>query len=49
MPNDSEHVSLRTWMGVFGAMLGAFMAVLNIQIGELFAARYHGRNRRDDR
>ena len=25
-------VSLRTWIAVAGAMLGAFMAVLNIQI-----------------
>src|SRR3954463_2528163 len=25
-------VSMRTWIGTFGAMLGAFMAVLDIQI-----------------
>ena len=28
----SEQVSLKTWIGVMGAMLGAFMAVLDIQI-----------------
>jgi DHA2 family multidrug resistance protein len=32
MPNDDEHVSARCWIGVFGTMLGAFMAVLDIQI-----------------
>ncbi len=30
-PPDA-HVSRRTWIGTFGAMLGAFMAVLDIQI-----------------
>jgi MFS transporter, DHA2 family, multidrug resistance protein len=29
---DGEHVSLRNWTAVLGATLGAFMAVLNIQI-----------------
>lgn len=29
---DAAHVSMRTWMAVFGSTLGAFMAVLNIQI-----------------
>lgn len=29
---QSDQVSLKTWIGVFGAMLGAFMAVLDIQI-----------------
>lgn len=28
----SEQVSLKTWIGVFGTVLGAFMAVLDIQI-----------------
>lgn len=28
----SDHVPLKTWIGVWGATLGAFMAVLNIQI-----------------
>ncbi|MBV9386144.1 MAG: multidrug efflux MFS transporter [Chroococcidiopsidaceae cyanobacterium CP_BM_ER_R8_30] len=28
----SEQVPLKTWIGLFGAMLGAFMAVLDIQI-----------------
>src|ERR1700674_2414624 len=28
----SEQVSVRTWIGTMGAMLGAFMAVLDIQI-----------------
>ena len=28
----SDTVSLRTWIGLFGAILGAFMAVLDIQI-----------------
>jgi MFS transporter, DHA2 family, multidrug resistance protein len=33
MPNQPEEkVSLRTWIAVFGSMLGAFMAVLDIQI-----------------
>src|SRR5690242_1475122 len=30
--NAADHVSLRTWLAVIGATLGAFMAVLNIQI-----------------
>ncbi|MDF5733463.1 MAG: MDR family MFS transporter [Rhizonema sp. PD38] len=29
---QSDEVSLKTWIGLFGAMLGAFMAVLDIQI-----------------
>ena len=29
---QSDRVSLKTWIGLFGAMLGAFMAVLDIQI-----------------
>ena len=29
---SEEHVSLRTWIGVLGTILGAFMAVLDIQI-----------------
>jgi DHA2 family multidrug resistance protein len=33
MPNIDEHrVDFRTWVGVSGTMLGAFMAVLDIQI-----------------
>src|SRR5258708_1554263 len=33
MPASSqEHVSLRTWIAVLGTILGAFMAVLDIQI-----------------
>jgi DHA2 family multidrug resistance protein len=28
----ADHVSMKTWIGLFGAMLGAFMAVLDIQI-----------------
>ncbi len=28
----SDHVSFKTWIGVFGTILGAFMAVLDIQI-----------------
>ncbi len=31
-PYSEDAVSLKTWVGVFGATLGAFMAVLNIQI-----------------
>ncbi len=31
-PPASDYVSLKTWIGLFGAMLGAFMAVLDIQI-----------------
>ena len=31
-PAASETVSAKTWLAVFGATLGAFMAVLNIQI-----------------
>jgi MFS transporter, DHA2 family, multidrug resistance protein len=30
--SSEEHVSLRTWIGVLGTILGAFMAVLDIQI-----------------
>ncbi|MBV9733644.1 MAG: DHA2 family efflux MFS transporter permease subunit [Verrucomicrobia bacterium] len=30
--SSEEHVSLRTWIGVLGTLLGAFMAVLDIQI-----------------
>jgi MFS transporter, DHA2 family, multidrug resistance protein len=29
---SEEHVSLRTWIAVLGTVLGAFMAVLDIQI-----------------
>ena len=29
---NDEHVDFRTWVGVLGTMLGAFMAVLDIQI-----------------
>ena len=29
---DGEAVSLKTWIAVGGSLLGAFMAVLNIQI-----------------
>jgi MFS transporter, DHA2 family, multidrug resistance protein len=33
MPNQSdEKVTIRTWIAVMGSMLGAFMAVLDIQI-----------------
>jgi MFS transporter, DHA2 family, multidrug resistance protein len=31
-PSTEEHVSLRTWVAVLGTILGAFMAVLDIQI-----------------
>ena len=31
-PADKEAVSLKTWIAVGGALLGAFMAVLNIQV-----------------
>src|SRR5260370_25966947 len=30
--SSKEHVSLRTWIAVLGTILGAFMAVLDIQI-----------------
>jgi MFS transporter, DHA2 family, multidrug resistance protein len=30
--NKTDNVSLKTWIGVWGTMLGAFMAVLDIQI-----------------
>src|SRR3954451_10950434 len=30
--NADDHVSLKTWLAVIGATLGAFLAVLNIQI-----------------
>ncbi|BAS54403.1 drug resistance transporter, EmrB/QacA subfamily protein [Leptolyngbya boryana NIES-2135] len=30
--SDRDQVSLKTWIGVFGTVLGAFMAVLDIQI-----------------
>jgi DHA2 family multidrug resistance protein len=32
LPNNSEKIGVRRWIGVFGTMLGAFMAVLDIQI-----------------
>ncbi len=32
MPEESRSMNLRTWVAVFGTMLGAFMAVLDIQI-----------------
>ncbi|MGI8890445.1 MAG: DHA2 family efflux MFS transporter permease subunit [Chthoniobacterales bacterium] len=32
MPNDDDKVSFRQWIGVLGTILGAFMAVLDIQI-----------------
>jgi MFS transporter, DHA2 family, multidrug resistance protein len=32
MPNQDEKVTIRTWVAVMGSMLGAFMAVLDIQI-----------------
>jgi MFS transporter, DHA2 family, multidrug resistance protein len=31
-PSSKEHVSFRTWIAVLGTILGAFMAVLDIQI-----------------
>lgn len=31
-PLNSDRVSTKTWIGLVGAMLGAFMAVLDIQI-----------------
>src|SRR3954467_11950785 len=31
-PATDEHVSLKTWIAVGGALIGAFMAVLNIQV-----------------
>ncbi len=31
-PPASDGVSPKTWIGLIGAMLGAFMAVLDIQI-----------------
>ncbi|HEY9747891.1 MAG TPA: MFS transporter, partial [Allocoleopsis sp.] len=31
-PNPTAQVSLKTWIGVMGTLLGAFMAVLDIQI-----------------
>jgi MFS transporter, DHA2 family, multidrug resistance protein len=31
-PNPAPEVGLKTWIGLMGAMLGAFMAVLDIQI-----------------
>lgn len=31
-PSSNQEVSLKTWIGVFGAMLGAFIAILDIQI-----------------
>ncbi|WP_223280075.1 MDR family MFS transporter [Nostoc sp. PA-18-2419] len=31
-PFADDHVPVKTWIGLFGAMLGAFMAVLDIQI-----------------
>src|SRR5262249_48630887 len=38
----NETVSLKTWVGVFGATLGAFMAVLNIQITNSALANIEG-------
>ncbi|HEY4283269.1 MAG TPA: DHA2 family efflux MFS transporter permease subunit [Chthoniobacterales bacterium] len=32
MPEENRRMDLRTWIAVFGTMLGAFMAVLDIQI-----------------
>src|SRR6201996_1512639 len=32
MPTQEQPVSLKTWIGVGGALIGAFMAVLNIQV-----------------
>ncbi len=31
-PVDGDNVSVKTWIAVFGSLLGAFMAVLNIQV-----------------
>jgi MFS transporter, DHA2 family, multidrug resistance protein len=31
-PNGSEKADFKAWVGVWGTMLGAFMAVLDIQI-----------------
>src|SRR5271154_1906903 len=31
-PTDGDAVSLKTWIAIFGSLLGAFMAVLNIQV-----------------
>ena len=32
MAGDQEKIDFKAWMGVWGTMLGAFMAVLDIQI-----------------
>jgi len=41
---DEKPVDFRTWLGVMGTMLGAFMAVLDIQIAWLarvFSVRWY--------
>ena len=32
IPQQSDRVPLKTWIGVMGTIIGAFMAVLDIQI-----------------
>src|SRR4051794_25910342 len=41
-PTPSDQVSFRTWVGVVGAALGAFMAILNIQITNSALANIEG-------
>jgi MFS transporter, DHA2 family, multidrug resistance protein len=38
----TDHVTAKEWMAVFGAMIGAFMAVLNIQITNSSLAEIQG-------
>jgi MFS transporter, DHA2 family, multidrug resistance protein len=39
-----ERVDLRTWVGVLGTMLGAFMATLDIQVTNASLRDIMGRN-----
>jgi len=41
---SAKTVSAKTWLAVFGATLGAFMAVLNIQIVNASLATYRARS-----
>jgi DHA2 family multidrug resistance protein len=46
---DQEKIDFKAWMGVWGTMLGAFMAVLDIQITNAFPSRDYWRHRGDSR
>jgi len=44
---EQEKIAFKAWIGVWGTMLGAFIAVLDIQITDASPALYYWRHRCD--